>query len=137
MPFQTPTGEPNDLVQTTVARHRLIRIYWLLMAVLPLAIFALVASLLTYTIVRHESEVNNQRAVKSAKQAQESRENILILLERINSCTTPEGECSKRGAESGVNLSAAITYCTLNLPPRAQRDTVTSCIVNEVNGGPE
>lgn len=129
MPWtSTESNDPNEQVQTTIARHRLTRVYWLLMAAVPLSIFALIASLLTYTIVRHESQVNAARNQKANVRAQESRENIFRVLDRINSCTTPEGECSKRGNTNGANLIAASIICTNHEPPLLTKEAALACV---------
>ncbi len=106
---------------TDLNSARIRRISKLLIVVLALAGMAVLASLAAYA----DDKADDQRA-------EEVRERLLEITNDIKSCTTPEGECSKRGAESGVNLSSAITYCTLNLPPSAQRDAVKECIIREL-----
>lgn len=106
-------------------RDNVRRIYKLVIVVLVIAGIALLASLATYANGRDDDAKANQ-----------TRKQLIGITQDIKSCTTPEGECSKRGATNGANISAAITYCTLNLPFHATRDTVKNCIVKELEIAP-
>ena len=100
---------------------RIRRIGTLVTVVLVLAGMAVLASLSAYV-----DDKNDDRRAEAV------REQLLDIAKNIQSCTTPEGECTKRGAEGGTNLASAITYCTLNLPKEASREQVKDCIVNEL-----
>lgn len=98
-------------------------------------------SVFTYYILQlvdatNESKNATDNRTSVARQNQEILQDIEVLAEQIKSCTTPEGECAKRGEARGGDISVAITYCTLNLPPMATRDVVTKCIIKQLEPKP-
>lgn len=98
-------------------------------------------SVFTYYILElvdatNQSKIATDNRVVVAQQNQELLKDIEVIAEQIKSCTTPEGACTKRGETQTGNAAAAITFCTLNLPPMAKRDEVTDCIIQELEPKP-
>lgn len=107
----------------------------LLVSVLVLSALSSLAGLASYASDRgdeNRAEQVRAKLLENTNATVQQGKEIKKLTERIQSCTTPEGECAKRNQAGGVNLSAAITYCNLNLPKYAVRDVVTKCIVDEL-----
>lgn len=77
--------------------------------VIGLLLFITILALL-YTTVSLRHVAGDLRDEQSARLtiAQQNQD----ILREIRSCTTPEGECTKRGAENGANLIAASIVCT-------------------------
>lgn len=114
---------------------------WMMAAIGILAFLALVASLTTYQNVRTQ----NQERIELAKQNQEILREVKRSAERIDSCTTPEGECYKQSQERTREIFGeprgplntvvvATSYCAQQ-PENSSIEDVRGCVKTTLRGG--
>lgn len=121
--------QPNVIVPQLYL-DRLTTTRRIVLVAVGLGIISCVLGCIVFALTR----ANVQAATEARAYLLESAERQNQILDQIRSCTTPDGECAQRSADSGSALGAAISYCTDHVPDTALKAEYVACLRSQFGG---